>query len=69
MTKYYSIPPQLYDDQFWWKKNDIEFWKTNATSSNCAVLELAAGTGRLAVPLIQEGAIYTGLDISPQYIA
>ena len=19
--------PQRYDDQYWWKKNDIEFWK------------------------------------------
>ena len=27
MSKYYSISPQLYDDQFWWKKDDIEFWK------------------------------------------
>ena len=27
MSIYYSIPPQVYDDQFWWKKDDLEFWK------------------------------------------
>jgi SAM-dependent methyltransferase len=31
------------------------------------VLELAAGTGRLAIPLIREGAEYTGIEISPEF--
>ena len=26
-NEYYNISPQIYDDQFWWKKDDIEFWK------------------------------------------
>ena len=25
--EYYTIEPQVYDNQFWWKKDDIEFWK------------------------------------------
>ena len=64
---YYLIDPQLYDDQFWWKKDDIEFWKSQLLYSNKSILELAAGTGRLALPLVREGANYTGIEISKQY--
>ena len=63
---FYSIPPQLYDDQFWWKKDDIEFWKNNFQLSS-SILELAAGTGRLGVPLIKEGFDYQGLELSKEY--
>ena len=60
--------PQRYDDQYWWKKNDIEFWRTiyNKISGN-KVLELGSGTGRLAVPLLKEGADYTGIEISKEF--
>ena len=68
MTKYYIINPQTYDDQFWWKKDDIEFWKNLVLSPSKTVLELAAGTGRLAEPLLREGSLYTGLEISDQYV-
>ena len=63
---FYSISPQVYDDQFWWKKDDIEFWK-NILKSSLSTLELAAGTGRLGIPLIQEGYNYTGLELSKKY--
>ena len=69
MTRFYSIPPQLYDDQFWWKKDDIEFWKNNLlSSSDLSILEIACGTGRLAEPLLREGANYHGLEISEEYL-
>ena len=68
MPEYYSIPPKLYDDQFWWKKNDIEFWKSLFSNPDKTILEFAAGTGRLAVPLIREGLSYTGIEISPDYV-
>ena len=68
MSKYYSIPPKLYDDQFWWKKNDIEFWKKIYSQSKWnTVLELGSGTGRLALPLLKEGATYSGLEISKKF--
>ena len=60
--------PERYDDQYWWKKNDIEFWKkiyNNISGKN--ILELGSGTGRLAIPLIKEGANYTGVEISEEY--
>ena len=68
MTKnYYNISPQIYDDQFWWKKDDIEFWKKLFQSKKNTILELAAGTGRLALPLIREGYNYKGIELSASY--
>ena len=68
MSDYYLISPKLYDDQFWWKKNDIEFWKSLFTDYNKTILEFAAGTGRLALPLIREGYLYSGVEISSEYV-
>ena len=70
MNEYYVIDPQTYDDQFWWKKDDIEFWKSTliTTHTHASILELAAGTGRLGSPLIREGAHYTGLELSKKYV-
>ena len=51
MSTYYFIDPILYDDQFWWKKDDIEFWKQCIGNTRNSVLELAAGTGRISLPL------------------
>jgi len=60
--------PQRYDDQYWWKKNDIEFWKTiYHENKGTKILELGSGTGRLAIPLIKEGAEYTGIEISQEF--
>jgi len=68
MKEYYIIDPQTYDDQFWWKKDDIEFWKSILIANDTTILELAAGTGRLGVPLVREGAQYTGLELSTEYV-
>ena len=66
-TSYYQLDPKIYDDQFWWKKDDIEFWKETLIPKTNSILEIAAGTGRLAAPLIREGYQYTGLEISNEY--
>ena len=60
--------PQRYDDQYWWKKNDIEFWKKiyHQHKGN-EILELGCGTGRLSIPLLKEGADYTGIEISKEF--
>ena len=60
--------PERYDNQYWWKKNDIEFWKiiSQKAKSN-SILELGSGTGRIALPLLREGIIYSGLEISKKF--
>tara|TARA_B100000686_G_C16715375_1_gene931669 strand:- start:78 stop:845 length:768 start_codon:yes stop_codon:yes gene_type:complete len=67
IQQYYSLSPQTYNDQFWWKKDDIEFWKNLLKKDKSKTLELAAGTGRLAIPLIREKINYTGLELSKNY--
>lgn len=65
MSKIFNIynHPEIYDDQYWWKKDDIEFYK-KIISPGSTVLELGSGTGRLSHPLHRHGAIYHGLEIS-----
>ena len=68
VSSYYSLSPATYDEQFWWKKDDLEFWKSVVSNKNNTVLELASGTGRIGIPLVKENIQYTGLDISKKYV-
>jgi SAM-dependent methyltransferase len=43
---------------------DIEFWSSLAESAGGSILELGCGTGRILVPLIEEGYQVIGLDIN-----
>ncbi len=58
-----------YDDEHWWKTDDIDFWVQEFRKSKSPdVLELACGTGRLTLPLVREGARYVGLEISEEFV-
>ncbi len=59
---------ELYDAFHWWKTNDLDFIANWATDNGGPVLELAAGTGRLGLPIAGRGLDYTGLELSPQYV-
>jgi ubiquinone/menaquinone biosynthesis C-methylase UbiE len=50
-------------------QEDLAFWRDLAGESEGPLLELACGTGRLAIPLAREGFQVTGLDISPAMLA
>ena len=67
IENFYQLHPKTYDEQFWWKKDDVEFWKNLFFNSEASILELAAGTGRIGVPLLKENNNYLGLDISSSY--
>ena len=58
-NEYYTIDPHVYDNQFWWKKDDIEFWKKIFIDKSQTILELAAGTGRIGLPLAKENHHYS----------
>ncbi len=60
--------PALYDAVNWWKNNDVEFMTGLADDINGSVLELAAGTGRLAIEIMNKGHVYLGVDSSPEYV-
>ncbi len=57
-----------YDDEHWWKTDDIDFWRSMFREApGNKILELAAGTGRIGLPLLKEGADYTGIEISHEF--
>jgi len=55
---------EWYDRLLESETNDIEFYKRIAVETGGKVLELACGTGRLLVPIRQQGVDIEGLDIS-----
>jgi len=53
----------------WWKEDDILFWERIIKKfKSKSVLELCCGTGRLGLPLINNGMDYYGVDISKPFI-
>ena len=58
--------PSIYDDQYWWKRDDVEFYK-HIIDAGKSALELGAGTGRLAFPLLRNEVEYYGLDLSQEF--
>ena len=60
--------PELYDAAHWWKTNDIEFIADFADEFGSPVLELAAGTGRLGLPILKREHTYTGIELSPDFV-
>ncbi len=61
--------PEVYDAAHWWKTNDVDFIVGRADKCGSPVLELAAGTGRLALPILERGHTYVGLDSSKEYVS
>ena len=60
--------PDLYDSQYWWKKNDLELWKSLADEYHAKkILEIGSGTGRVGIPLIKEGFNYSGMELSTDF--
>lgn len=48
---------------------DLAFWESLAAECGGPALELACGTGRVALPLARAGHDITGLDLSPYQLA
>jgi SAM-dependent methyltransferase len=57
-----------YDAAHAYRTGDVPFW-TSLVSPGMRVLELACGTGRIAIPLARAGAIVTAVDLSPAMLA
>jgi SAM-dependent methyltransferase len=68
MTLYDRIA-RFYDP---WSRSvteDVEFYVEQALASGGPVVELAVGTGRIAVPMAQAGVDVIGVDSSPEMLA
>lgn len=50
-------------------KDDVPFYSEYARECGGEVLELACGTGRVLIPIAQQGIAITGLDASAQMLA
>jgi SAM-dependent methyltransferase len=66
-NRYYDGPH--YDQRYFDYTRDISFWTSFAELVGGDVLELAAGTGRLGLPMAERGLSVVGLDISPSMLA
>ncbi len=68
----YDLPlyrdAEIYDAEHWWKVDDLQFWKQLAVDFGPRILELAAGTGRLALAVLETDCRYTGLEISTPFL-
>ena len=60
---------RLYDVDLVEDPGDLDLYLALAARAGGAVLELAAGTGRLAVPLAEAGHEVTAVDIDPAMLA
>jgi SAM-dependent methyltransferase len=60
----YAAVADIYDD-FCVFDADIEFFRNQAAAASGAVLELMAGTGRISIMLLENGANLTAVDRSP----
>jgi SAM-dependent methyltransferase len=57
------IEPELYDAAYGWWQDDIPFYVGLARRAGGPVLEVACGTGRVHLPLLQAGADADGFDL------
>lgn len=61
LSKYAN--PGEYDETYKSYTADLEFIEAHLGGSNQSIIELACGTGRLAVPLAKQGHLVYGVDI------
>ena len=55
---------EFYDAEFADRSYDLDFYLRQAVRIEGSVLELACGTGRIAIPIAQAGLEVAGLDVS-----
>jgi SAM-dependent methyltransferase len=65
---YQGEQAEKYDQVQAWT-GDVDFYRKWLKTAEGIVLELACGTGRVGLALVQDGADYTGLDLSRDMLA
>jgi ubiquinone/menaquinone biosynthesis C-methylase UbiE len=65
---YQEREAEIYDLEYQWKTDDIEYWIALANEyagGEGTALELACGTGRVLLPIAESGVRVVGIDQSP----
>ena len=65
----YDLYARFYDLDFGNRTEDLEMYRQFARRCGSPILELACGTGRVLLPLAEEGYRITGIDVSPAMLA
>ena len=58
----------LYDNQYDFHSKDIAFYINESKKAKGKVLEIACGSGRLLLPILESGCDIEGLDLSPEML-
>jgi ubiquinone/menaquinone biosynthesis C-methylase UbiE len=65
----YDVFARFYDLDTEGYEEDLAFWLSLARRTGGPILELACGTGRVMLPLAEQGFAVVGVDISPAMLA
>ena len=68
MSDFIYLDGRRYDEMFG-DADDLPFWLAQAGQHGGPILELACGTGRVAIPLAEAAFEVTGIDLSPVMLA
>jgi ubiquinone/menaquinone biosynthesis C-methylase UbiE len=69
MEEYDRIDAEFYDYYSTGLEGDVDFYVLEAQKAGSPVLEIGCGTGRITIPIAQEGIAITGLDLAPSMLA
>ena len=71
MEANFHYPAEYYDEDYTVgipSRGDIAFYKRHALQMGSPILELGCGTGRILIPIAQEGVESHGLDMSREML-
>lgn len=66
---YAGLDAEFYDELLEGEMDDLPFWKTLVQEVDGRSLEVACGTGRILIPLLEAGLEVDGMDISENMIS
>ena len=69
MTAVYDGFAPFYDLEYGHKEDDLEFYLDVAQQIGSPILEIGAGSGRISLPLVQEGHTVYGIDNSAEMLS